>query len=83
MLVGIPAPRMRVTVMDDSVEFNRQGKNVFCGFVMDADPEIRLHDEVMVVDQKDTLIAIGRAQLTREEMLDFSKGVAVKVREGA
>ncbi len=83
LLVGIPAPRMRVTVMDDSVEFNRQGKNVFCGFVMDADPEIRLHDEVMVVDQKDTLIAIGRAQLTREEMLDFSKGVAVKVREGA
>jgi len=51
--------------------------------VTDADPDIRLQDEVMVVDKDDNLVAIGRAQLTREEMLCFKKGVAVKVREGA
>jgi len=28
------------------------------------------------------LVAIGRAVLTKEEMLAFEKGVAVKVREG-
>ncbi len=82
LLKGLDAPRMRVVVADDSVEFNRQGKNVFCSFVRDADAEIRPQEEVMVVDGRDSLVAIGRAQLTREEMLSFKKGVAVKVREG-
>lgn len=83
LLKGLPAPRQRVVVQDDSIEFNRQGKNVFCSFVADADSEIRLQDEVLVVDKNDVLVAIGRAQLTRAEMLAFKKGIAVKVREGA
>jgi archaeosine-15-forming tRNA-guanine transglycosylase len=37
----------------------------------------------MVVDKNDVLVAIGRAQLTRAEMLAFKKGIAVKIREGA
>jgi len=36
-----------------------------------------------VVDKDDRLVAIGRAQMTRDEMMAFQKGVAVKVREGA
>ncbi|MCG7844421.1 MAG: tRNA-guanine(15) transglycosylase, partial [Methanomassiliicoccales archaeon] len=83
LLKGLPAPRLRVVVQDDSIEFNRQGKNVFCSFVTDADPELRLQDEVVVVDKNDAMVAIGRAQLTRDEMLNFKKGIAVKVREGA
>jgi 7-cyano-7-deazaguanine tRNA-ribosyltransferase len=83
LLKGLPSPRLRVIVQDDSIEFNRQGKNVFCSFVIDADPELRLQDEVVVVDKNDVMVAIGRAQLTREEMLNFKKGIAVKVREGA
>ncbi len=75
-------PKMRVIVQDDSVPFNREGRNVFCGFVLDCDPNLRPMDEVMVVDAADNLIAIGRAMLTRDEMLSFKKGVAVKVREG-
>jgi predicted RNA-binding protein (TIGR00451 family) len=38
-------------------------------------------DEVLIVDKNDTLIAVGRALLNKEEMLAFDKGVAVKVRE--
>lgn len=83
LLKGLAVPRLRVTVSDDAIEFNKQGKNVFCSFVTDADPDIRLHDEVMVVDKNDILVAVGRAQQVREEMLSFKKGIAVKVREGA
>jgi archaeosine-15-forming tRNA-guanine transglycosylase len=39
-------------------------------------------DEVMVVDKNDELVAVGRAILTRDEMLAMKKGLAVKVREG-
>ena len=79
---GFPSPKLRVIVNPDSVNFNREGKNVFCGFVIDCDPELRPMDEVMVVDAMDHLVGIGRALLTREEMLTMKKGLAVKVREG-
>ncbi len=79
---GFHAPRLRVTVKDDSVPFNREGKNVFCTFVSDCDPEVRPMDEVMVVDKDDNLVALGRALLTRDEMFSFRTGIAVKVREG-
>jgi 7-cyano-7-deazaguanine tRNA-ribosyltransferase len=75
-------PCLRVVVNPDSAEYNRQGRNVFCGFVLDADPGIVPGDEVMVVDGADELCAIGQAKMTREEMLAFKKGVAVRVREG-
>ena len=77
-----PAPKMRVIVHPDSAEFNRKGKSVFAAFVIDADPEIVPGDEVLVVDENDKLCAIGRAIMTRNEMLAFQKGIAVKVREG-
>ena len=79
---AFPAPRLRVQVKEDSVPFNRDGKSVFCTFVEDCDQGIRPMDEVLVVDASDGLVAIGRTMLTRDEMLAFKTGVAVKVREG-
>ena len=79
---AFPAPRLRVQVKEDSVPFNREGKNVFCSFVEECDPDIRPMDEVLVVDPSDELVAVGRALLTRDEMFAFSTGIAVKVRDG-
>lgn len=77
-----PFPNLRVVVSDDSVPFNREGKNVMCGFVLDSDPELRPSDETIVVDKNDDLVAIGRMVLTRDESRSFQKGLAVKVRDG-
>lgn len=82
LMKTFPAPKLRVVVNDDAIPFNREGKNVFCSFVEDCDKDIKLMDEVMVVDSSDNLIAIGRAMMIREEMLSFQTGIAVKVREG-
>jgi len=82
LIEGIDPPGLRVVVHDDSVPFNREGRNVFCGFVLDSDPGLRPMDEVVVVDSEDRIAAIGRALLTREEMLSFGKGLAVRVRQG-
>ncbi len=76
------APRLRVVVVEESAPFNREGKNVFAKFVVSADEAIRPWDEVLVVDQEDALLAVGRALMNRDEMLAFGQGVAVKVREG-
>jgi 7-cyano-7-deazaguanine tRNA-ribosyltransferase len=79
---AFPSPKMRIIVHPDSAEFNRRGKSVFAAFVLDADPDIVPGDEVMVVDENDELCAVGRTIMTRDEMLAFGKGIAVKVRDG-
>ncbi|UCE36811.1 MAG: tRNA guanosine(15) transglycosylase TgtA [Thermoplasmata archaeon] len=79
---GFSAPGLRVVVEEDSVQFNREGKNVFAKFVLDCDKELRPMDEALVVDKNDELIAFGRLMMNREEMLAFNRGIAVKIREG-
>lgn len=75
-------PKLRIVVESETAEFNREGKNVFAKFVKDCDEEIRPRDEVLVVNEDDDLVAVGRALLNREEMLSFSRGIAARVREG-
>ena len=80
---NVPAPHMRVVVNDDAVPFVSEGRNVFAAFVLDCDVNIRPMEEVLVVNSKDELLAVGRAILVREEMFSFKKGIAVKVRNGS
>jgi predicted RNA-binding protein (TIGR00451 family) len=75
-------PRLRVVVKNDVRDFIRQGRSVFAKHVVKVDPEIRCGDEVIVVDEDDNLLAVGRAMLSSYEMLAFNSGVAVKVRRG-
>jgi predicted RNA-binding protein (TIGR00451 family) len=71
-----------VTVLDDVVEAVEMGGNVFAKHVVDAGDVIRPGDEVVVVDSHGDVVAVGKALLTREEMLRFKTGAAVKVRRG-
>lgn len=71
-----------VTVLDEVGEFVSQGRNVFAKHVVEADDGVRPRDEVIVLDSKKGVLAVGRALLTREEMLAFGVGVAVKTRRG-
>jgi 7-cyano-7-deazaguanine tRNA-ribosyltransferase len=73
-------PRLRVVVKEEAVPFVKNGRDVFAKHVVEADPEIRPAEEVLVVDREDRLLAVGRAVLTGEEMKIFKVGVAVKVR---
>ncbi len=80
---SVETPRLRVVVETETAPFNRQGRSVFAKFVTETDPELRPGEEVLVVDQEDGLLAVGRALMNREEMLAFNVGPAVKVREGS
>lgn len=81
LLAGTDAPRYRVAVGDESVPFVSDGKNAFAKFVTAVDPEIRSGDEVLVVHDE-TLLAVGRAELSAGAIEQFETGMAVKVREG-
>ena len=77
-----PYPKLRITVNSEAMSFVGAGKTAFAKHVLHVDPDLRAHDEVLLVDENDALIATGQALLSPPEMIAFNKGVAVKVRQG-
>ncbi|MGZ7159708.1 MAG: tRNA guanosine(15) transglycosylase TgtA [Methanobacterium sp.] len=75
-------PKNRVVVTGDAEPFAREGKSIFAKFIIDCDMNIRASEEVLVVNQKDELLAFGKSVLYAGEMMDFSIGQAVKTRKG-
>jgi uncharacterized protein with predicted RNA binding PUA domain len=82
LISGSCASGYIVIVLDDVAEVIAEGKNVFAKHVVDAGGEMRPGDEVIILDSKKRVLAVGRALLSREEMLAFSVGVAVRIRRG-
>lgn len=83
LLAALPVPAYRVVVGDESEPFVRDGKNVFAKFVGRVGDEVRTGDEVAVVHEVGDLLAVGRAELSADEMRAFHAGMAVKVRDAA
>lgn len=75
-------PQFRVVVDDDARPFVAKGLNAPARHVVNASKEILPNDEVIVTDQNDKVLAVGKALLTGKEMLAFKRGIAVKIRKG-
>lgn len=74
--------RCLVVVRNEVAKFIAEGGDVFAVHVVRADDAIRPKDEVIVVDENENFLAVGKAVLSGEEMRAFKSGVAVKVRHG-
>jgi len=79
---NIPAPRLRIIVLTNISEFIKKGRSVFCKHVVDVDNNLRPLDEVIVVNQRDELLAIGRLKIPVDFIKSFKTGIAVIVRKG-
>ena len=75
--------RCFVTVRRDVSEFIAGGGDVFAAHVVRVDDAVHAKDEVIVVDEDNRVLAVGRALLSSTEMRAFRTGVAVKVRHGS
>ena len=75
-------PRYWVKINDDAEPFVKSGRSAFAKHVIDADPEIRPNTEVIVINIKNKVLAVGRAILSGTEMKQFSRGMAVRIRRG-
>jgi len=76
----LPYPRLRVEAAKDSVPFVVQKKDLLAKFVQSVDLEIRCGEEVLIVDEADNFLSFGKSVLSASEMIDFDRGVAVRVR---
>jgi predicted RNA-binding protein (TIGR00451 family) len=79
---NIPSPRLRAVVISEISDFIRKGRNVFCKHVIDIDENLRASDEIIVVNQEDEILAIGKLLIPVPYVRSFKTGVAIKVRKG-
>ena len=75
-------PKLRAIILNEVSEYIKKGRNVFCKHIIDIDENLRPMDEVIVVDQNDELLAIGRLKLPIPYVKTFKNGVAINVRKG-
>lgn len=72
----------KIIVVNEVSEFIADGGNVFAKHVLYVDDYLRAGDEVIVVDEQEELLAVGTLRLSPIEVLTFTYGEAVRVREG-
>jgi uncharacterized protein with predicted RNA binding PUA domain len=70
-----------VTPAKDAVPFVSEGRSLFCRHVERCGSNVKAGSDVAVLDGND-VIAVGIAVLSANLMGKFSKGIAVKIREG-
>ncbi len=79
-----PNPRARwiVTVADGVSEIVSKGKTVFCKHVTSCSDSLRAGEDVVVLNEKRELLAVGRSVISGRAMKQFKRGQAIKIREG-
>ncbi|GBC75334.1 hypothetical protein HRbin06_00652 [archaeon HR06] len=71
-----------VIVKKDVEDEIKKGKSVFAKHLTYVGERIRVNSEVIILNERREIIAVGRAKLSHNMMKYFKRGVAVKVREG-
>ena len=57
-----------------------KGGSIFAVGIKEADSDIRPGDEVLVLNPKDELVAVGRSEMSGREMCELTRGRAVSIR---
>jgi archaeosine synthase len=57
-----------------------KGGSIFAVGITEADPEIRPGDEVIVINNDDNVIAVGKSEMSGREMCELNRGRAVSIR---
>jgi predicted RNA-binding protein (TIGR00451 family) len=76
-------PLWTITVIDGVSAVVSSGKTVFCRHVVHCDNSLRANEDVLILNEKGELLAVGRSVLSGVAIKQFKRGVAVKVREGS
>jgi archaeosine-15-forming tRNA-guanine transglycosylase len=75
-------PDFRVSVLSEIEEYIREGKSVFSKHVLEIDKNLRIGNEVIVVNETDDLIGFGKLMIPSLLYSGKPTGVAVSVRKG-
>jgi len=82
IISGVEDYDQYVVVVDEVIEFIEQGKNLFSRHIKDVGAGVKPGQEAIILDTEGKVAAVGKVILTKDEMLRFKTGVAVKTRRG-
>ncbi len=74
------ATRGVVFCEDAAVPFVQDSKNLMAPGVTGATPDVKVGDEVIIVDSERNAVATGSARMDAQEMTDAERGMAVKTK---
>ncbi|MHA1291788.1 MAG: PUA domain-containing protein [Promethearchaeota archaeon] len=75
-------PKLRAVVLNEISDFIKKGRNVFCKHVLNIDEDLRPNDEIIVVNEKDELLGIGKLKIPVDFVKTFKRGIAINIRKG-
>jgi uncharacterized protein with predicted RNA binding PUA domain len=67
---------------EEAIPFISEGRSLFCKHVKWCGNNIKIGSEVVVIDNDEKVLAVGRSICSSILMDKFNYGVAVKIREG-
>ncbi len=76
----LPYPKSRVVVKKEFAEIVARGTSVFTHFISDVDVEIRPYQEIIAVDESDSVLAVGKTILSALEVKEFENHPFMKIR---
>ena len=78
MRIGNVMTKGFVVCDPSAVRFIRENKNLMAPGVVDAHPDVKDDDEVIIIDTERNVIATGLARMNADEMIKSDRGIAVK-----
>ncbi len=81
LLKGFKPPRLRAIVKTSSLDVILRRKSVYASDIVEVDEELRVGDEVVVVNEEDKLVGVGRLRLSPVEISCGCRGEAIRLRK--
>ena len=75
-------PKNRIIVFKEIADLMAEGRTLFTKHVKALDKNIKSGSEVIITDDDDNLLAIGKSLLNFREIRDLNHGMGVKIRRG-
>ncbi len=69
-----------IIVRNDVRNFIKNGRSVFCKHVIFCGNDIKAGSDVIILDEDNNLLAVGKAVLPSSMIKAFKRGIAVKIR---
>ena len=67
---------------DEAIPFVSMGKSLFCKHVKWCGKNVNIGSDVVIIDESNNVLAVGKAICGYKLMKKFENGIAVKIREG-
>ena len=71
-----------IKASEEATPFVSEGRSLFCKHVIWCGSNVKTGSDVVVLDSKSDIIAVGVALMSAKAMMAYKKGVAVRIREG-